>query len=200
MSDPGEPDHLRVGTRERDAALDLLSEHFAAGRLSADEHAQRTGAALGAQTWGELRALLADLPPVSGQQLPARAPDDVQWRLSTALRDQLADEGILLIEEAVQGTITYHDLRTARRELDGRRRVSATIVVTGHRLLVWAAGAKQVDLPVGHPGRVAVTISVHRRDWLRIETDAGRFGTALSGRVDYRFRTTQAARIVDLAG
>ncbi|TDD67320.1 DUF1707 domain-containing protein [Jiangella aurantiaca] len=42
MGDPAEPDHLRIGTRERDAALDLLSEHFAAGRLTAEEHAQRT--------------------------------------------------------------------------------------------------------------------------------------------------------------
>lgn len=31
-------------------------------------------------------------------------------------------------------------------------------------------------------------------------TDAARFGSALSGRAEYRFRTPQAARIRDLAG
>lgn len=201
MDDPAAPDHLRVGSRERDAALDLLSEHYAAGRLSTEEHSQRTGAALAALTWGDLRALFDDLPPISRQQLPVpgRAGPD-EWRLPAALREQLTGEGVLLIEEAVRGTITYHDFRTEHGRLDGRRRVVATIVVTGQRLLIWAAGGKQVDLPVGHPGRVAVTISVHRKDWLRIETDAGRLGSARSGRVDYRFRTDQAARIRDLAG
>ena len=48
--------------------------------------------------------------------------------------------------------------------------------------------------------RVAVAFSVHQNDWLRVDTDAGRFGSALSGRVEYRFRTAHAARIVDLAG
>lgn len=199
MADPGEADHLRIGTRERDAALDLLSEHYAAGRLSADEHAQRTGAALTAVTWGELRALFDDLPPLRRQELPPRSAG-TGWQLPAALRAQLTDEGILLIEEAAPGTITYHDFRTADRLLDGRRRVSATIVVTGRRLLVWAAGAKQVDLPVGHPGRVAIAVSAPEPDRLHIDTDAATFGSARSGRVEYRFRTAQAARIRDLAG
>lgn len=180
MSEPAEPDHLRIGTRERDAALDLLSEHFAAGRLTADKHAQRTGAALEARTWGELRALLDDLPP--------------------SLREQLTAEGILLIDEAMRGSITYRGFRTEQGRLDGRRQASGTVVVTGRRLLVWAAGGKQVDLPVGHPGRAAVTIAVYQKHWLRIDTDAGRFGSALSGRVEYLFRTAHATRIVDLAG
>lgn len=200
MSDPAEADHLRIGTRERDAALDLLSEHFAAGRLSADEHAQRTDAALAALTWGQLRALFADLPPLSRQELATRTGARATWQLPVALREQLTGEGILLIEEAVRGSITYHDLRTSTGNLDGRRRVSATIVVTGRRLLIWASGAKHVDLPVGHPGRVAVTVTVPKRQWLRIETDAGRFGSALSGLVVHRYRTEQAARIRDLAG
>jgi hypothetical protein len=36
-----------------------LSEHFQAGRLTAGELDERTGRALAARTWGELRELLA---------------------------------------------------------------------------------------------------------------------------------------------
>ncbi|MGW5054695.1 DUF1707 domain-containing protein [Actinokineospora sp. NPDC004072] len=62
MNDAG-GDALRVGTAERDDAIRILGEHFAAGRLQMDEYEQRVGEATAAVTRGELRALFADLPP-----------------------------------------------------------------------------------------------------------------------------------------
>lgn len=64
--DPATP-ALRASDAEREHAADQLREHCAAGRLTPDEFDQRIDAALSARTVGELRALLADLPP-----LPAR--------------------------------------------------------------------------------------------------------------------------------
>jgi hypothetical protein len=45
-------------------ALAELSEHFQAGRLTADEMQDRTGQALAAKTGKELSAIMADLPVV----------------------------------------------------------------------------------------------------------------------------------------
>src|SRR5215469_18650986 len=53
---------MRASDADREAVLSDLSEHFQAGRLTADEFEDRTGRALAARTWGELRDLLRDLP------------------------------------------------------------------------------------------------------------------------------------------
>ncbi|HEU5475871.1 MAG TPA: DUF1707 domain-containing protein [Actinophytocola sp.] len=62
MGDPIDPDALRIGTQEREDAVRVLGEHFAAGRLPMDEYEQRVGAALEAQARGDLRPLFRDLP------------------------------------------------------------------------------------------------------------------------------------------
>jgi hypothetical protein len=64
------PAAMRASDADRDAVLADLSEHFQAGRLTAAELDERTGRALAARTWGELRELLADLPPT---QVPVGA-------------------------------------------------------------------------------------------------------------------------------
>ena len=54
--------NLRVGDAERDAAVEALGEHFAAGRLTHEEFDERSTAAWSARTAGELTALFTDLP------------------------------------------------------------------------------------------------------------------------------------------
>ncbi|HLK73098.1 MAG TPA: DUF1707 domain-containing protein [Streptosporangiaceae bacterium] len=53
---------MRASDADRDAVLADLSEHFQAGRLTAEELEERTGQTLAARTWGELEVPLADLP------------------------------------------------------------------------------------------------------------------------------------------
>ncbi|HET6988926.1 MAG TPA: DUF1707 domain-containing protein [Kribbella sp.] len=62
MSDerPGGP--IRIGDSEREDAIKRLGEHYEAGRLSAEEHAERIDRALQAKTDADLAALFADLP------------------------------------------------------------------------------------------------------------------------------------------
>jgi hypothetical protein len=55
-------DSLRIGDAERDAAIAALARHFADGRLTQEEHEERTGLALKARTGADLRVLFADLP------------------------------------------------------------------------------------------------------------------------------------------
>jgi hypothetical protein len=61
-------DDLRISDADRDQAITRLSEHFQAGRLSAEEFDERSGAALQAKTGREVTALFTDLPP---DQAPA---------------------------------------------------------------------------------------------------------------------------------
>ena len=56
-------DSLRIGTAEREAAVKLLSDHMAEGRLSLEEYEERVTTALEAVTRADLRVLFTDLPP-----------------------------------------------------------------------------------------------------------------------------------------
>lgn len=67
----------RVGDVERDQAAADLGEHFALGRLTADEHAERLDAAWTARTRADLDLLFHDLPTVA-PWAPARRP--AGWR------------------------------------------------------------------------------------------------------------------------
>jgi len=65
---------MKASDADRDAVLSDLSEHFQAGRLTADEFEDRTGRALAARTWGELRDLMQDLPAdPAGPHVPVTA-------------------------------------------------------------------------------------------------------------------------------
>jgi Domain of unknown function (DUF1707) len=65
---------MKASDADRDAVLSDLGEHFEAGRLTADEFDDRTGRALAARTWGELRDLLQDLPTdPAGPRVPVTA-------------------------------------------------------------------------------------------------------------------------------
>jgi hypothetical protein len=59
------PDETRAADADRDATVEGLRDHAAAGRLEADELDERLETALRARTLGELRALVADLPGAS---------------------------------------------------------------------------------------------------------------------------------------
>jgi hypothetical protein len=65
---------MKASDADRDAVLSDLSEHFQAGRLTAEEWEERAGLALAARTWGELKDLLRDLPATRpGPQAPVAA-------------------------------------------------------------------------------------------------------------------------------
>jgi TM2 domain-containing membrane protein YozV len=53
---------VRIGNSEREAAVRELGEHFAEGRLDADEYEERAAAAYAAKTDGDLAPLFKDLP------------------------------------------------------------------------------------------------------------------------------------------
>jgi hypothetical protein len=53
---------LRIGDAERDAAVAALGEHFAAGRIDAQEYEERSSTAWAARSAGALAPLFEDLP------------------------------------------------------------------------------------------------------------------------------------------
>ena len=62
QSRPTQKVPIRIGDAERDRAIASLGEHFAAGRLTAEEFDQRTDQALQARFNADLEPLFVDLP------------------------------------------------------------------------------------------------------------------------------------------
>lgn len=71
MSDVPE---IRIGTAEREQALDALTQHFSDGRLTVSEFDERSGQIAAATTRGQLDKVFADLPALA-PPTPAHASD-----------------------------------------------------------------------------------------------------------------------------
>ncbi|MFC7495444.1 MULTISPECIES: DUF1707 SHOCT-like domain-containing protein [unclassified Nocardioides] len=54
--------HLRISDAEREQAAGVLGEHYAQGRITTDEHAERLDRIWAARTRAELGAVFGDLP------------------------------------------------------------------------------------------------------------------------------------------
>lgn len=65
--------HLRMSDAERNQASAELGEHYAQGRLTTEEHAERLDRIWAARTRGELGPIFADLPGGSALR-PAPTP------------------------------------------------------------------------------------------------------------------------------
>ncbi|MEB2596093.1 DUF1707 domain-containing protein [Corynebacterium amycolatum] len=92
MSDnSSEKPEIRVGDRERNAAMERLGNHFADGYLDVDEFSKRAEAAAVAKTRSQLQTLFADLPaetsPESSQGTPAKPQhQSVDQELQTLMK------------------------------------------------------------------------------------------------------------------
>ncbi|MFF5211792.1 DUF1707 domain-containing protein [Streptosporangium sp. NPDC000396] len=60
---------MRASDGDRDKVATVLQEHYAQGRLSADEFNERLEQLYGSKTYGELAMLTSDLPDVDLRQL-----------------------------------------------------------------------------------------------------------------------------------
>lgn len=70
-------DRLRIGDADREAAVHELGEHFALGRISAEEHSERLERIWSARTQAELNPVFGDLPR-------PRQPEPVKTTRSSA--------------------------------------------------------------------------------------------------------------------
>jgi ferric-dicitrate binding protein FerR (iron transport regulator) len=63
-------EQLRIGDAEREHATAALGEHFAQGRITAEEHAERLDQVWAARTRAELHPIFRDLPDPARRTTP----------------------------------------------------------------------------------------------------------------------------------
>jgi hypothetical protein len=113
MDDSTAAQDLRVSNAEREHVGELLTNHFAAGRLSTEEYAERSDSAARAVTRKELAQVLVDLP---GATLPDSLVGDALELTNTA--GDLRRDGAWMVPSRIRLRSRFGnarlDFRTAR--------------------------------------------------------------------------------------
>ena len=121
-------------------------------------------------------------------------------KIPERLRSQLQSEGIILLDEAVKGSVTYRDFRRPGKR-DGWRRqwYIASIALTKVRLLALWNTNPIINVPLTDERIRAMRYSLEKDGAvLCIAFDAGLFHDDWSGTIEYRFRTPEAQRFLEL--
>ncbi|MET8540433.1 DUF1707 and DUF4190 domain-containing protein [Kitasatospora sp. NPDC004799] len=120
---------MRAGHADRDRTIDVLKAAFAEGRLSVQEYEQRHEAVAAAQTYGQLAALVADLPsgpmtapvaaaaPVPATFLAVPPPAPARQTNVLAVVSLVAGLIGLSAPAVITGHIARAEIR--RRDMDG---------------------------------------------------------------------------------
>ena len=96
------PGQFRVSDADRDQVAEVLRAAYAEGRISLDEHAERTSAALQARTFDDLTVLTADLVPAEPRPALSLVRDTGEPERITALLTESKRKGPLPVERDLQ--------------------------------------------------------------------------------------------------
>lgn len=119
---------MRAASADRERAVDVLKAGFAEGRLTQDEYDERMGRAYAARTYGELSALIADLPagavplPSAGQVSGYRAAAPTNSLAIAAMVLGAAEVftfGLTAIPAVLCGHLARKQIRQTRQSGDG---------------------------------------------------------------------------------
>jgi len=120
--------------------------------------------------------------------------------ISEALRSQLQSEGIVLMDEAVKGSVTYRDFSApGKRDLWRRQWYVGAIALTKVRLLTLRGNQPTINVSIADERIRALHYSIEKGGRvLCIGFDAGLFHEDWSGTIEYRFRTEEAQRFLEI--
>jgi Flp pilus assembly protein TadB len=94
-------EQLRIGDAEREHATAALGEHFAQGRITADEHAERLDQIWSARTRADLQPVFRDLPDPARRTTPDTRARGQQARHSGPPRLLFAVLAVLVVLTAL---------------------------------------------------------------------------------------------------
>ncbi|HHY54514.1 MAG TPA: hypothetical protein GYA08_03670 [Chloroflexi bacterium] len=112
------------------------------------------------------------------------------------LRAKLAQEGIVLLDEGIGGTITYHNFRAPGRAYGWKKSwFSGAVALTNVRFVAFAYGRQVINVPWDDPRRAQLRVSCEASDRLLIAFDPAIFHTDWSGTVEVRLSTALAQQL-----
>jgi hypothetical protein len=116
-------------------------------------------------------------------------------RYATTLRQ----EGIVLIDEGIGGTVTYRGFKSSRRRHSWKKSwFTGCLVLTNRTFAAFAMTRPLVYIPIEDQRLSEVRCSVKEGGTLLVAYDASLLNERWSGLVECRFRTAKAHMFLDL--
>lgn len=121
-------------------------------------------------------------------------------KIPPAVRAELKPEGILVEDEGIPGTVTYRNFRAPHRYAALRKQwCTASIVLTRERLFGLQYTSTIINVPLADERIRQMEFSLEEdAALLCVRFDAGLFRADWSGTIEYRFKTPEARRLLEL--
>jgi hypothetical protein len=120
-------------------------------------------------------------------------------KIPAPLMSELTAEGIVLIDEGVKGSATYRNFSAPGQRSNWRRQwVTASIVLTKQRLVGLTYSSLAINVPLADDRIHAMSFTVENKAALCVGFDVSLFHADWSGTIEYRFKTAEASRLVEL--
>jgi|SRR5215831_1543597 len=107
-------------------------------------------------------------------------------------------EGAVAVDEGIGGSITYRDFRAPGKSFAWRKvGFTGAIALTNTRLLALQYSNPAINVPLADERFEQLNISLEGGETLLIAFDPSLFHSDWSGTLEYRFRTSDAAAILE---
>jgi hypothetical protein len=156
---------MRASSADRERAVDVLKAGFAEGRLTQDEYNDRMGQAYAARTYGELTALITDLPagvmapaaawPVPAYQPPPSGTNSMAIAAMVLGVAEFFTAGLTSIPAVICGHIARRQMKQTAQKGDG---LATSGLVLGYMAIIFwsvliAASLVGFAITVAHNGQ-----------------------------------------------
>lgn len=120
-------------------------------------------------------------------------------KVAATYKAKLQPEGIVLFEEDVKGSMTFRNFRSPGRYSSWRKvLITSLIALTKTRLLALKGSSPIIDVPLTDERLRRMKFSLEGEKTLLVAFDASLFQPEWSGEIEYRFKTSQAERFLEL--
>jgi hypothetical protein len=115
------------------------------------------------------------------------------------IMSELKAEGIVVFDEGVKGSVTYRNFRAPGKAFSWKRQgFAGSIAVTKLRLVAVAFSRFLINVPLSDERLRAMHFSVADNGAFSVTFDASLFHSDWSGTIEYRFKTPEAQRLLEL--
>jgi hypothetical protein len=113
-------------------------------------------------------------------------------------RTTIEAEGAVVVDEGIGGSITYRDFHAPGKRFTWRKvGFTGAIALTKTRLVALQYSSPAINVPLADERFDKLEISIEGNETLLIAFDPSLFHSDWSGRLEYRFRTSAAAAVLD---
>jgi len=120
-------------------------------------------------------------------------------KVPAPVMSELKSEGIVVLDEGVKGSVTYRDFRAPGKAFVWKRQgFAASIALTKLRLVAVSFSRFAINVPLSDERLRAMHFAVPDNGAFSVTFDASLFHSDWSGTIEYRFKTPEAQRLLEL--